>query len=127
MKLRSFRIRNFRSIVDSGWCNLSDDNISGLIGQNESGKTSILDALYSFYTGKISPDDIRSDYTLPEVSCSFKTQAINIRKLIECLSLPNELVEKFSEKENRINITREWQDVDSSNLFLDEKDIADFF
>jgi hypothetical protein len=71
MKLTAFRIRNFRSIVDSGWQNLSPDNITCLIGQNESGKTSILEGLKDFYTGIISEDVLRSDLSLPEVSCRF--------------------------------------------------------
>ena len=48
MKLTAFRIKNFRSIVDTGWQNLSPDNITCLIGQNESGKTSVLEALEGF-------------------------------------------------------------------------------
>jgi ABC-type cobalamin/Fe3+-siderophores transport system ATPase subunit len=71
MKLTAFRIRNFRSIVDSGWQNLSPDNITCLIGQNESGKTSVLEGLRDFYTGMISEDVLRSDLSLPEVSCRF--------------------------------------------------------
>lgn len=71
MKLIAFRIKNFRSIVDSGWQNLSPDNITCLIGQNESGKTSILEALRVFYSGIISEDVLRSDLSLPEVSCRF--------------------------------------------------------
>jgi AAA ATPase domain len=71
MKLTAFRIRNFRSIVDTGWQNLSPDNITCLIGQNESGKTSILEGLKVFYSGIISEDVLRSDLSLPEVSCRF--------------------------------------------------------
>ena len=71
MKLTAFRIRNFRSIVDTGWQNLSPDNITCLIGQNESGKTSILEALKVFSSGIISEDVLRSDLSLPEVSCRF--------------------------------------------------------
>ena len=56
MKLTAFRIRNFRSIVDTGWQNLSPDNITCLIGQNESGKTSVLEALKVFHSGIISED-----------------------------------------------------------------------
>jgi energy-coupling factor transporter ATP-binding protein EcfA2 len=74
MKLISFRIRNFRSIVDTGWQNLSPDNITCLIGQNESGKKSVLEALNVFHTGSISEDVLRSDLTLPEVSCRFSIQ-----------------------------------------------------
>jgi ABC-type ATPase involved in cell division len=71
MKLTSFRIKNFRSIVDTGWQNLSPDNITCLIGQNESGKTSVLEGLKVFYTGIISEDVLRSDLSFPEVSCRF--------------------------------------------------------
>ncbi len=71
MKLTAFRIKNFRSIVDTGWQTLSPDNITCLIGQNESGKTSILEAMKVFYSGIISEDVLRSDLSLPEVSCRF--------------------------------------------------------
>ena len=71
MKLLSFRILNYRSIVDSGWCELSPDNITGIIGQNESGKTSVLEALKSFYSGEVSEEIIRSDLSNPLVSCCF--------------------------------------------------------
>ena len=72
MKLIAFRIKNFRSITDTGWQSLSPDNVTCLIGQNESGKTSILEALKVFHTGLISEDVLRSDLSLPEVSCRFK-------------------------------------------------------
>jgi ABC-type ATPase involved in cell division len=71
MKLTAFRIRNFRSIVDTGWQNLSPDNITCLIGQNESGKTSVLEGLKVFYTGVISEDVLRSDLSMPQISCRF--------------------------------------------------------
>ena len=48
MQLVAFRIQNFRSIVDTGWHQLAHDNITSLIGQNESGKTSILEGLKAF-------------------------------------------------------------------------------
>ncbi len=71
MKLSAFRIRNFRSIVDTGWQNLSPDNITCLIGQNESGKTSVLEGLKVFCSGVISEDVLRSDLSMPEISCRF--------------------------------------------------------
>jgi ABC-type ATPase involved in cell division len=74
LKLTAFRIRNFRSIVDTGWQNLSPDNITCLIGQNESGKTSVLEGLKAFYTGTISEDVLRSDLSLPEIHCRFTMQ-----------------------------------------------------
>lgn len=43
MKLTRFRVRNYKSILDSGWVRISD--ITCLVGKNESGKTSLLQAL----------------------------------------------------------------------------------
>lgn len=71
MKLTAFRIKNFRSIVDTDWQNISPDNITCLIGQNESGKTSVLEGLRAFYSGTITEDVLRSDLALPEISCRF--------------------------------------------------------
>ncbi len=48
MWLESFRIKHYRSIVDSGLCYLSGDNITIMAGKNESGKTAILEALEDF-------------------------------------------------------------------------------
>lgn len=50
MKLTKFRLQNYKSFVDSGVCNVQD-GVTILAGQNESGKTNILDALV-----KISAD-----------------------------------------------------------------------
>lgn len=44
MKLYSFQIKNFKSIVDSGECFI-DEKTTVLAGQNESGKSNILSAL----------------------------------------------------------------------------------
>ena len=57
--------------MDTGWQNLSPDNITCLIGQNESGKTSVLEGLRAFYEGTISEDVLRSDLSMPEISCRF--------------------------------------------------------
>lgn len=40
MKLLKFRVTEFRSVLDSGWIEV--ENITALIGTNESGKTNIL-------------------------------------------------------------------------------------
>ncbi len=67
MRLKKFRITNFRSIVDTGWCPFSPDGVTVLVGQNESGKSSILEALAtSFGLEKISDDDLRTDAPLPK-------------------------------------------------------------
>ena len=48
MKPLAFRIRDFRSIIDTGIVPLSGDNITVLAGQNEAGKTAVLLALRDF-------------------------------------------------------------------------------
>ncbi len=46
MKLTEFRIENYRNILDSGWIQI--DDITVIVGKNESGKTSLLKALWKF-------------------------------------------------------------------------------
>jgi predicted ATPase len=45
MKLKEFRVREFRSIWDSGPVKV-DDQVTCLVGKNEAGKTALLTALY---------------------------------------------------------------------------------
>lgn len=69
MRLLSFRIKHFRSIIDTGWIHFSTDNVTALVGQNESGKTAILEALSkTFSSDDVELDDLRHDDPLPEVS-----------------------------------------------------------
>src|SRR5450759_5422353 len=105
MKLTAFRIRNFRSIVDTGWQNLSPDNITCLIGQNESGKTSILEGLKVFYSGVISEDVLRSDLSLPEVSCRFSIPEGWLIKITD--NAGTELKELLSGLKH-LELTRSW-------------------
>lgn len=105
LRLSAFRIRNFRSIVDTGWQNISPDNITCLIGQNESGKTSVLEGLKVFYTGAISEDVLRSDLTLPEVSCRFSVPKGWLLKITD--NPGAELKELLSEL-THLEITRTW-------------------
>lgn len=86
MQLRRFRVTTFRSVTDSGW--IGTDQITALIGTNESGKTNLLlplwklkpakegeinllaDAPRSQYhhirNMKRKPVFIRADFTVPE-------------------------------------------------------------
>jgi len=45
MKLKEFRVREFRSVWDSGAIKV-DDQTTCLVGKNEAGKTTLLNALY---------------------------------------------------------------------------------
>ena len=105
MKLTAFRIRNFRSIVDTGWQNLSPDNITCLIGQNESGKTSVLEGLKVFYSGVISEDVLRSDLSLPEVSCRF---SIPEGWLLKITDNPGPELKELLARLDKLELTRKW-------------------
>lgn len=127
MLLKAFRVQNFRSIKDTSWQTFLSDNINGLIGQNESGKSSVLEALLSFNTTKIEEDDIRSDDTFPIVSCSFVIDQSRLEKIFEGENLPNGLLELLSSKGNRINFKREWTAPKTSVLSLEELDLREAF
>lgn len=74
MKLKHFNIKNIKSIIDSGTCHLSDENITIFAGQNESGKSAVLEALKYFSKG---PDENFKKYSMringgtPFVECCF--------------------------------------------------------
>ncbi|MGQ3001880.1 MAG: ATP-dependent nuclease [Hydrogenophaga sp.] len=69
MQLLAFNIKNFRSIIESGWTPFSTDGTTVLVGQNESGKSSVLDALHcGFSNVSPTPDDFRTSAPLPSVS-----------------------------------------------------------
>lgn len=59
-KLLRFRVRNFRSVDDSGWVEV--DNVAALIGTNESGKTNILLPLWKLNPAKEGAIHPTSDY-----------------------------------------------------------------
>lgn len=94
MKLKSFRVRNYKSIVDSGECRLSDhDNITVLAGQNESGKSSILQALRDYENGVINPEAIRDDESVTAIECTFDVPKNTFaeKTILQDIELPNEV------------------------------------
>jgi predicted ATP-dependent endonuclease of OLD family len=109
MQLIGFRIQNFRSIVDTGWQQLAHDNITSLIGQNESGKTSILEGLKAFHDGQLIEDMLRSDLSLPRVSCQFKFSPKEMEQNFELKKLDPKVRKVLGSLEN-ISITRVWED-----------------
>ncbi|MFO7656133.1 MAG: AAA family ATPase [Bacteroidales bacterium] len=126
MKLKAFRIRNFRSIVDSGWNYLAYDNITALIGQNESGKTSVLEALNCFYHGKISDDMLRSDMTFPIVSCTFFIEDEKLTDLFSANSIPGQIREIFLAKQE-LTLVREWKEDRVSTISIGDDDILEYY
>lgn len=84
MKLESFRIKNFKSIIDSGQCSFSrTDSILVLAGQNEAGKTAVLEALDFFRNGPRphfhNLQKRREEH--PEVICIFLLDEDDLQKI----------------------------------------------
>jgi predicted ATP-dependent endonuclease of OLD family len=120
MQLIAFRIQNFRSIVDTGWHQLAHDNITSLIGQNESGKTSILEALKAFHDGRLIEDMVRSDLSLPVVSCRFSFDGEEIENRIDKKRLDPE-VKKLIGSVETISVCRTWEDDMDSFMAMGEE------
>ncbi|MHB9024423.1 MAG: AAA family ATPase [Armatimonadota bacterium] len=60
MRMTAFRIENYRSVLDSGWIEVHD--ISVITGKNESGKTSLLKALWKFNPFSDEPYDLDREW-----------------------------------------------------------------
>ncbi len=92
MKLKKFRIKNYKSIVDSGYCYLTD-TVTILAGKNESGKTSILEALNDFDTDekiRESAKPIKSTDAVSEISITFVVGRETLKDILEEIKSPVE-------------------------------------
>lgn len=123
MQLESFRIQHFRSIVDTEWQTLSPDNITALIGQNESGKTSVLEALMAFEEEDISQDDLRNDETFPSIYCKFKLELNEIAEIFEGKILPKNLNKIIEQNSNSITLFRKWSSLEKHDFDIEEETI----
>lgn len=117
MKLKKFRIQNYCSITDSGVIEISDnDNVSVFAGQNESGKSSILRALYDFERGEFEPDSMpfsTGQKPTQIVSCTYKIeQSDDIAEILSDIVVDNhELKVEEGQKifdENKLKRIREF-------------------
>jgi AAA15 family ATPase/GTPase len=73
VKIVSFRVRNYKSIKDSGNCFMAE-GVTILAGRNESGKTSLLEALEDFTVGRSIRQKaipIHDESAVPEVAVTF--------------------------------------------------------
>ena len=66
MKLKRFRVENFRSVIDSGWINC--DDVTTLVGINESGKSNILLALWKLNPARGGEIDYLHDMPATKLS-----------------------------------------------------------
>lgn len=108
----AFRITNFRSIVDSGWVPFSPDGVTVLVGQNESGKTSILDALaHAMGEIDVGEDDCRINAPLPRMFVRVDTTFSDISEQLTKYPLQdNEAVKAFlSRINNKAVLVFSWE------------------
>ena len=71
MKLDRFRVKHFRSVMDSGW--ISCDDVTTLVGINESGKSNILLALWKLNPARSGKIDYLHDLPVTELAKYEKT------------------------------------------------------
>jgi len=115
MKIDSFRIKNYRSIKDSGICFLSGDNVTILAGLNESGKSSILEALEDFNINMAIRSEAIPQYdeeAMPEIAITFELDEIILHEMFSKVGLTLEeffptKIEIIKKYPNNYSISRE--------------------
>lgn len=130
MKPLAFRITNFRSIVDSGWVPFSPDGVTVLVGQNESGKTSVLDALARAMSNvPVTDDDCRINSALPEIFVRIDVQFGTIsEKLSEYVPQDVEATRAFlSRTKNLVELSMSWEKIreDGKSRYSADVDIRE--
>lgn len=110
MKLEKFRIYNYKSIRDSGYCSLAND-VTILIGKNESGKTAVLEALRDFDKGilEILPEAYpvdESDVT-PLIEMCFKVEKEDLEQIQadSTVKIPEDIMQAILE--NGLTVTKD--------------------
>src|SRR6185437_1227176 len=94
MKLKRFRVTNFRSVDESGW--IESDGVTALIGTNESGKTNLLLPLWKLHPAKEGEIYPTSDFPRKHYN-TFRNQE-DKPKFIEAVFEPSdELAQELSE------------------------------
>lgn len=91
MKIIKFRIRNYKSIKDSGDCYL-DVKITILAGKNEAGKTAIVEALEDFNVAKEIRKEaipIYDNSLKPEIELSIELDKEDLNKITEEFKFEN--------------------------------------
>ena len=94
MKLRKFKVTHFRSVINSGW--IECDEVTTLIGINESGKSNILLALWKLKPARGGKIDCLHDLPVTELS-DYDKQPEKI-SFIEAVFELNESATNFQKK-----------------------------
>lgn len=127
MKLKSFQIWNYKSIIDSGECKLSNiDNILVLAGQNESGKSAILQALHDYERGELLENSERSldgdDFEYPIIRCTYTIEDTDdiVENISEELQIQYSIT-KLIKGPKEISIIRKFSSRSKSELTFDDE------
>ncbi|HUC83335.1 MAG TPA: AAA family ATPase [Flavisolibacter sp.] len=124
MKLKSFRITNYKSIIDSGECRLlENDNITVLAGQNESGKSSILQALRDYHKNGISEEVRRLEEDFPSIKCTYLFEKGDKEAIIDSLRAKLNLPQSFEAyiiKMQEFTLTKTFKENNSATFDLEE-------
>jgi len=125
MILKSFRIKNYKSIKDSGECYLSGDGTTILAGKNEAGKTAILEALEDFNTNQ----DIRQEAIpshgkeiIPKIELKFFISKNELQKICDKIDFITKNIQ-----ETTLTITKDYPNqysitFDKSNIKIEKID-----
>ena len=104
MKLKKYRVTNFRSVEDSGW--IDCDDVTTLVGVNESGKSNLLLALWKLNPARQGDIDILHDMPVSKLSTLRDKISETIFISAEFV-LDEETKEKLSRRFNFKNICNE--------------------
>lgn len=129
MRLYSFNVKNFKSIIDTGECKISDiDNVVVLAGQNESGKSSVLEALDFFANGpsaKFVKLEIRQGTNSTEVQCTFLLGKFD-KEYLENDFSDYEEVKNYIEKKKEVTLIRKFENGKDNGVSVVESFFEDF-
>lgn len=97
MKPIKFRIKNYKSIIDSGDCYFSD-KLTILAGKNESGKTSVLEALEDFHQDRTIREEAKpiEGNGAPEISISFILTGDEVDEILETAGIESKISKETS-------------------------------
>jgi len=104
MKIVKFRIKNYRSIRDTGDCYL-DGKITILAGKNEAGKTTILEALEDFNTDKDVREDaipLWDESSKPEIELTTKLEKEDVSQIFEKFGIKKSNVDELTIKVSKV-------------------------
>lgn len=126
MRLESFTIQNFKSIINTKECKISPkDNIVILAGQNESGKSATLEALDFFRNGPRENFErlYKRQKENPYVECKFKLEEDDFPD-----DLQNEQLEKYFAEKPYVILCRgynHWSNTFDISLINFSKDFSE--